>query len=70
MENKETLEDKRELKKYGLSHVYPEKDVKEKIQNVQRRLREKSEFISGKYRMVDIEEIDKIFKEEIGEGLL
>ena len=77
---KETLEDKIEPK--GMSDFGNErighiavKNVKEKIQNVQRRLKEAigdSRNYSDEIRAIWFKEevITKIFNEEIGEGLL
>ena len=70
---KETLAEK-EMKMNDIAlHVFKKKDVKEKIQNVQRRLRNKVMYVSGTWsekRKKILKEIDKIFNEEIGEGLL
>jgi len=63
----ETLSDKiKRLPLWG----YPEEDVKEKIQNVQRRLKREVKLRHGTNILYLLSEIDRIFKEEIGEKLI
>ena len=72
---KESLSDKmfETLNETGKNVIWIE-DVKEKIQNVQRRLKEliKAPIKTAEVRTVEdlLEEIDKIFLEEFGEKLI
>jgi len=68
-EKKESLSDKI-MNSFG----YPEgtiktQDVKEKIQNAQRRLKEDL-LINGTYHRVINEKVDKVFQEEFGDKLI
>lgn len=70
-EDEETLSDKRFAENepaYSLHEpIYLEKDVKEKIQNAQMRLKEAIKKEGDKDHIpYEIKEIDKIFKEEFG----
>ena len=82
MENKETLSDKINDIDDNWNKTLLVKDVKEKIQNVQRRLKDEKfinklenpneDYLEGIKHCIRFmkERIDKIFDEEIGEGLL
>ena len=72
---KETLADKVWRKKTKSTGEWKglvfEEPVKEHIQNVQRRLKERvCDCKEGRLKCVECRVIDKIFKEEIGEDLL
>lgn len=69
----------REKRKYPLlgdslqEYVYNEEDIKEKIQNAQRRLKEILEndpVLSRTHYIILMNKIDKIFKEEFGNKLI
>ena len=66
------LSDKRELKKYGMSHVYPEKDVKEKVQEALEKVRVEIFFTIPPTidRRKVFRKIDKVFLEVFGPKLI
>lgn len=78
---KETLSDKRSVCYCDNPNAfYPEEDVKEKIQNTQKRLKEQMDYEKDFCDKANVlpsihprrvkEWIDKIFKEEFGEELI
>jgi len=60
------LSDKRQFHGNGITKYYPEEDVKEKIQNAQKRIKSIGYIREEDY----IKEINKIFLEEFGKELL
>lgn len=72
------LFDKRQLKKYGMSYIYPEEDVKESIKTVMQKLSIRSgwEMLTAhgdntlaKYRLKGAKEMEGIWKEIIKEEM-
>jgi len=64
---KENKEFKLSEKKLPFNECYKEEDVKEKVQNAERRLKKKARIKIGLRGY--LEEIDKIFHEEFGDKL-